>query len=84
MREPAVGGVRPSPGATVMVGAGNNGGSRGSARADNINQKVVPIAAEMVLVTAEIMAATAAVAVAMAMATVAMVVTTWHPWQQWR
>jgi hypothetical protein len=38
----------------------------------------------MVLVTAEIMAATAAVAVAMAMATVAMVVTTWHPWQQWR
>jgi hypothetical protein len=44
-----------------------------------INQKVVAIAAEMVLVVVEM---AAAVAVAATMATVAMVVTTRQPWQR--
>ena len=63
----------------ATAGAGNGGGSKGSARADN--QKAVVIAAETVLVVAEM---AAAVAEAAAKAKAAMAVAMRQPWQRLR
>ena len=63
--------------AVIMVGAGNGGGSRGSARADNNQPKYQAIPVDTVVV-AETAAAVAVVVAAAA----AMVAATRQPWQR--